>query len=124
MGSACRCGCDDPRGADVHRMVAALATDDVDGAMDAGLLATDGCNGCSSECAMSLAAAREGRRAALAARDRFRAREARLLRRQRERLAKRAPASTASSAAASSLPPAAAAALQRALGRAAGRGRT
>jgi hypothetical protein len=123
-GSACRCGCGDPRGARIHRIVDALALDDMDGAIDAGLLATDACPGCAPACASALAAARDGRRGALAARDRFRARQARLLRRRQERLARRAPVDDAMSSPRASLPPAAAAALQRALAKASGRGRT
>lgn len=121
MDTICRCGCGDPRGTDVHRIVAALALDDVDAALDAGLLATDGCAGCSLECATSLLLARDARRVALAARERFRAHEARLLRRQQERLERRTQAAAATPASTPSLPPAAAAALQRALGKAAGR---
>ena len=122
MGSACRCGCDDPRGAAVHRIVDALALDDVDSAIGAGLLAIEGCSHCSPECTTALLAARDSRRAALAARERFRAREARLLRRQQERMAKRASSTSAAPSSTGSLPPAAAEALQRALGKAAGRG--
>jgi len=123
-GSACRCGCGDPRGAQVHRIVAALALDDLDGAIDAGLLAMDACPSCAPACAGALAAARDGRRGALAARDRFRARQARLLRRRQERLARRAPVDDAVPSPQASLPPAAAAALRRALAKASGRGRT
>jgi len=103
--------------------VAALAVDDVDGAIDAGLLASDGCDGCTPACAMSLAAARDERLAALAARERFRAREARLSRREQERMARRSPAANPTPSPRAALPPAAAAALQRALGKAAGSGR-
>jgi hypothetical protein len=122
-GNPCRCGCRHPGGADAHRIMGTLAIDDVDGAIDGGLLAIDPCPGCSPGCTHALLAARDARRAALAARDRFRARQARLLRRQQERLARRIPAS-GKDAPATSLPPAAAAALQRALGKAAGRDRT
>jgi hypothetical protein len=125
MGSACRCGCDDPRGAEVHRIVAALALDDVDSAIEAGLLASEGCAACSPACMTLLVTARDARRAALAARERFRRREARLLRRQQERTANRAPSTSATpSSSTASLPPAAAEALRRALGKAAGRGPT
>jgi hypothetical protein len=124
MDDACHCGCVDPRGAGIHRMVASLAMDDVDAAIDAGLLMTGGCAGCSTGCTLALLAARDARRTALAARERFRAREARLLRRGQERAAKRGPSTSAAPSPTASLPPAAAAALQRALDRAAGRGRT
>jgi hypothetical protein len=103
--------------------VAALAMDDVDGAIDAGLLASNRCDGCTSGCSMSLAAARDERLAALAARERFRAREARLSRREQERMARRVPAAAATPSPLATLPPAAAAALQRALGKADGSGR-
>jgi hypothetical protein len=122
VGSACRCGCDDPRGSEIHRVVDALALDDVDAAIEAGLLAIDGCASCSPGCTMTLLAARDSRRAALAARERFRAREARLLRRQQERTAKRAHPAGAAPSSTAPLPPAAAEALRRALGKAAGRG--
>jgi len=124
MGDACHCGCADPRGTGIHRMVALLAMDDVDAAIDAGLLMTDGCAGCSTGCTLALLAARDARRAALAARERFHAREARLLGRQRERAAKRGPSTGVAPSPTAPLPPAAAAALQRALDRVAGRGRT
>ena len=74
MDNACRCGCVDPRGADIHRMVGSLALDDVDAAIDAGLLMAEGCAGCSTGCTLALLAARDARRAALLARERFRAR--------------------------------------------------
>ena len=119
---ACRCGCTDPRGDGVHAIVAALAIDDLDAAIDAGLLACDGCGGCAPECTQALVAARDGRRAALAARERFRTREARRARLQQERLARRIPAVVESPTPAS-LPPAAADALQRALAKAASRPR-
>jgi len=122
-GSACRCGCGDPRGAQIHRIVDALALDDLDGAIEAGLLASDACPGCAPECASALAAARDGRGTALAARERFHARQARLLRRSQERLARRAPVDDAMPSPQESLPPAAAAALQRALAKASGHGR-
>lgn len=117
---ACRCGCDDPRGADAHRIVDALASDDIDTAIDAGLLAIEGCAGCSPACTSLLATARDARRAALAARERFRAREARSSRRQQERVARRIPAEAAAASPIAALPPLAAAALQRALDKAAG----
>jgi len=64
--------------------------------------------------------ARESRRAALAARERFRTRQARLARRQLERSLRREAATPQSGAMSASLPPAAAAALARARAKAAG----
>lgn len=95
--------------------MAALAVDDIDRALDAGLLTVEPCDACSPSCATVLLAARGTRLAALAARERFRARAARLLRRQHERALRRVAASPTES-----LPPAAAAALARAKARAAG----
>jgi hypothetical protein len=120
--SCCRCGCNDPRGDAAHALVAAVAVDDLDAAMALGLI--DGHDGPSSSpaCRTALAAVREDRRRALAARDRFRAREARLARRQRERSDRRATGPVPAGAGIASpptLPPAAAAALARAKARAA-----
>ncbi|MEO6137184.1 MAG: hypothetical protein ABIP11_00785 [Luteimonas sp.] len=102
----------------VHAIIAALACDDIDRALDAGLLTVDSCKACSPSCATMLIAARATRLTALAARERYRARAARLLTRQQERSMRR----TAASPMAASLPPAAAAALARAKARAAGHG--
>ena len=121
------CGCSDPAGAPAHRLQAALADDDLDGAMRLGLLeAGNVCPTCSDTCRATLAAARDARHQALAARERFRARAARLARRERERAARRKPvpapdATDSPTPATPSLPPAAAAALARAKARAAGR---
>ena len=121
--TTCRCGCTDPRGDAVHALVAAVATDDLDAAMAMGLIDTDACPSCSPACMTTLTAVRDDRRRALAARDRYRAREARLARRQRERQDRRAtsPVPAADVASPMALPPAAAAALARAKARAAGR---
>jgi len=116
----CRCGCSAAGGSHVHRIVAALACDDLDAAIDAGLLEGDGCANCSPACRAVLREARESRRAALAARERFRARQARLARRQLERLLRCEAATQQSGAMSPSLPPAAAAALARARAKAAG----
>ena len=121
----CRCGCIQRQHAAVHAIVLLLAADDLDAAINAGLLACDACPDCSADCTQSLLAARDARRFALASRDRFRAREARLARRKQERLARRMPALSAPTegpAAPPPLPAAAAAALARAKERAAGRG--
>ena len=114
------CGCDDPRGQSAHRIVDALRVDDVDRALDAGLLDAIACDACAPECRALFAHARGARVTALAARDRFRARNARLERRRAERDARRAPVPTAD-VVKPALPPAAAAALARAKARAAQR---
>ncbi|UHQ18561.1 hypothetical protein LVB87_10120 [Lysobacter sp. KIS68-7] len=118
MVACVQCGCAAADGHAAHRIVAALRVDDLDGAIDAGLLDAIECSACTPACRAALAHAREERHNALAARERFRDRTLRLARRQRERDAKRAPLqATATSAPA--LPPAAAAALARAKARAA-----
>lgn len=116
------CACSDPRGTPSHAVADALARDDLDQAMETGLLAATPCPGCSAACTRRLMAARDARLAALAARERFRAREARLRRRAQERAAGRAPGAAApASGATPALPPAAASALARAKARAAAR---
>ncbi len=118
MSSRCPgCGCTagPAAGADVHAIVAALAVDDLDQAIERGLPACTPCPACAPACQARLVAARDTRLSALAARDRFRARQARLAARAQERAARRAQAAAASP---SALPPAAAAALQRALAKA------
>lgn len=104
------CGC--PADAPSHGLVARLIVDDVDGALDDGLLGTTGCGSCAPECTARLLAERDRRRVALDARERFRARERRLQLRAARREARRAPAAA--------LPDAAAAVLARALARAKG----
>ncbi|WP_223676229.1 hypothetical protein [Novilysobacter selenitireducens] len=103
----------------------ALRIDDVDAAIEGGLLDADAaCPGCSADCTTMIEAARSERLDALAARERYRAREARLQRRAQERAARRTapaavPGTPAGPAAQPALPPAAAAALARAKARAA-----
>jgi len=109
---ACGCGATSP----AHAVAGLLLDDDVDAAIEAGLLQSAPCDACTPACAATLVDARATRLAALAARERFRLREARLARRAARRDAARRPAATAGAAPA--LPPAAAAALQRALARA------
>jgi Na+-translocating ferredoxin:NAD+ oxidoreductase RnfC subunit len=98
---------------------------DLDRAIETGLLEVVPCNGCSDECTALLVAARDARLRALAARERYRARQARLQRRAAERAAARAtPASAATVTTHQpklALPSAAAAALERAKARAAER---
>ncbi|MBU8974998.1 MULTISPECIES: hypothetical protein [unclassified Lysobacter] len=121
----CACGCRDPRGAAVHAINAALRVDDVDRAIEAGLLDRDlQCTSCSDDCRAVLHAARDARSSALAARERYRTRNARLERIARERALKRSvvPSSEATpSAPKPALPSAAAAALARAREKAAQR---
>ena len=100
-----------------HAILAALREDDLDAAIELGLLDALPCPRCTSVCASTLIAARDARLRALAARERFRARERRLARRVAEREAARATAGKQPAA----LPPAAAAALARAKAKAAGR---
>jgi hypothetical protein len=95
-------------------VAAALLEDDLDRALELGLLDAAPCPGCDAACRMRVAAARDARQQALAARERYRARQARLARRAEERAARRADAARSPSA----LPPAAAAALARATARA------
>jgi len=121
---ACVCGCVDPRGATAHAINAALRVDDVDAAIEAGLLDRGiECSACDDECCARLHHARNERITALAARERYRARNERLERRARERAEKRAPAPAVDIAAPtpSALPSAAAAALARAREKAAQR---
>jgi hypothetical protein len=112
------CSCSDIRGANTHAIAAALAEDDIDRAIETGLLAAMPCSGCDDACSARVIAARDARRSALAARDRYRARQARLARRAQERAAARATPVTATPEAKPALPPAAAAALARAKARA------
>ena len=101
----------------VHVILVALREDDIDAAIERGLLDALPCPGCNANCASTLIAARDARLRALAARERFRAREQRLARRAAERDAARTNAARQPAA----LPPAAAAALARAKAKAAGR---
>jgi hypothetical protein len=114
------CGCAHPLGAGAHAIVAALADDDLDQAMTLGLLEQVPCVACTTACTLQLQRARDARLRALAARDRYRARNARLQRRAAERMARRA-AIPATDTHAPALPPAAAAALARAKAKAIGK---
>lgn len=119
------CACRDLRGSAAHAVLAALAGDDLDRAITLGLLDATACPACAPVCASALTHARDARLRALAARERYLARQARLRRRADEQRAKRAPATeTATAATAATLPPAAAAALARAKAKAAGRSST
>jgi hypothetical protein len=109
--------CDCTEAHPAHAILAALREDDLDAALQLGLLEALPCPRCEPACASILVAARDARLRALAARERFRAREARLARRAAEREAARATAARQPAA----LPPAAAAALARAKAKATGR---
>ena len=107
-----------------HAVVAALVEDDLDSAIESGLLGTIHCDTCAPDCQAGLRAARSQRLNALAARERHRARAARLQSRAQERAARRSPApTTARPEARPPLPSAAAAALARAKAKAAERDR-
>ena len=115
------CRCTHVAGTATHAVVGALADDDLDGAIEAGLLHARACEGCTGECTARLIEAREERRRALAARDRYRVRQARLQCRAEERALARMPATASASTTAPALPSTAAAALARAKARAAER---
>ncbi len=118
------CGCDADTGAAAHAIQAALRVDDLDAAIERGLLDIGSdCAGCAASCRGSLQAARGARQRALEARERFRMRDARLTRRRHERDARRLASGTAGPArdVSPGLPPAAAAALERAKAKAASR---
>lgn len=129
--SGCTCANACPVGLQTSALLAALHADDIDRALTLRLLDCTGCGDCSRACAaglpvaQALVAARDERLVALAARERFRARAARLERRAAERAAKRMPAVHAETVVVtpqpSALPSGAAAALARAKARAAER---
>lgn len=128
MSSNCpACGCGDAEHAQAHACRAALLDGDIDRAIGLGLLTRPPCPSCTRDCSDALGHARDMRLAALAARERFRARQQRLERRDRERRAARAPAPVKPDAApvavpaTTALPPAVAALLARAKARAAGK---
>ena len=75
--SSCACGCvaDAPA---AHAIVRALAVDDVDAALEFGLMNVPVCMACADACRARVDAARLERGAAFAARERYRARNARL----------------------------------------------
>ena len=121
---ACVCGCRAAHGDRVHAIAHALATDDLDQAIELGLLLDPplACGNCSAQCTRLMHDARAARLSALAARERFRARNARLERRARERAEQRTPsAPVTQTTSAPALPSAAAAALARARAKAAAR---
>jgi hypothetical protein len=97
-----------------------LQEDDVDAAIEAGLMRYVPCPACDPALAVELIETQRKLSMAWAARDRYLARNARLARRAAERDAKRSPALPEKK---SPLPPAAAAILARAKAKAAERGR-
>jgi len=111
--SSCQCADRHP----AHKILALLADDDQDAALAHGLLVATACPGCGPGCHARLSAAQNVLNDALAARDRHRARAARLARLKAERDAARMPPASAT-APTPSLPPAAADALARALAKA------
>jgi hypothetical protein len=106
--------------ATAQRLLALLRGDDLDAAIEAGLMAFDGFDALPPDERAVIASAQQRLRDAWAARDRYRAREARLARRAAERQAKRVPPRD-DSGKPPPLPPAAAAALARAKAKAAGK---
>lgn len=102
------------------RLLRFLREDDIDAAIEAGLMRYVPCPACDPAAAAELTEAQRKLSMAWAARDRYLARNARLARRAAERDAKRAPAIPERK---SPLPPAAAAVLARAKARAAERGK-
>ncbi len=124
--TVCSCGCTDAAGAAVHAVVVALACDDLDTAIERGLLSDTHCAQCTPACRTLLTQARAARRNALAARERYNVRNARLQQRAQERARQRNAAAPATpdestTAAPPALPSAAAAALARARAKAAQR---
>lgn len=107
MSCCAACGCTAAHAA--HAVASRLWDDDLDGALAAGLLTAEPCPECSTACCASLVRARAERHEALAARERYRRREARIAERK---AARAAPVRTLPSAAADVL----ARALQRARG--------
>lgn len=120
-----RPSCDADCAMHATRLADLLRADEIDAAIESGLMAFIACPQCAqrgdlAEAHARIAAAQQRLGDAWAARDRHRAREARLQRRVAERAARRAPA-TATDTRTPALPPAAAAALARAKARVAGK---
>ena len=99
-------------------LLAALHADDLDAALSLGLLDAQPCPTCTPECSTHLLAARDARRFALAARERYRSRTTRLARIKTEREAARRPHAAPVATQSVALPTAAADALARALAKA------
>lgn len=117
----------DTRGAaDALQLARMLRNDEVDAAIEAGLMTFAPPADMPADRAMTdalriIIAAQQQLRRAWRARERYRARNARLQRRADERAARRASATSTTDGAKPALPPAAAAALARAKARAAGK---
>lgn len=111
--AVCACGCPDPRAVATHAVCVALAAGDLDRAFTLGLMDVAPCPACDVACKAMLHRVQGERAQALAARGRYRQREARLQRLRGER-AQRRTAVAAVVATRAALPPAAAAALARA----------
>ncbi|WP_347247301.1 hypothetical protein [Thermomonas sp.] len=107
----CSCAAD----ATAHRLHRALQEEDWDAALTLGLLQATACPTCTPACTARLLAARDARRFALAARERYRSRTVRLARIKAERDAARRPPPAPAATQAAVLPSAAADALARAL---------
>ncbi len=99
-----------------RHLAALLDADDVDAALDAGLMDFTACENCDAGGAGKIRAAQATLQTVWAARERYRAREARLQRIAGERAARRAPAQVQKTGA---LPASAAAILERAKAKAA-----
>ncbi|HQY49473.1 MAG TPA: hypothetical protein PL007_03815 [Thermomonas sp.] len=110
----CSCAAD----ATVHRLHVALQEEDLDAALALGLLEATACPTCTPACTARLLAARDARRFALAARERYRSRAVRLARIKADRDAARRPPPTPATTQAAALPSSAADALARALAKA------
>ena len=107
-----------------HVVITALRDDNFDGAIESGLLTPIRCDHCTPDCQAELSAARAQRSNALAARERYRARMARMQLRTNERATRRGTTPTTTQPETKqTLPPSAAAALARAKAKAAERGR-
>jgi Na+-translocating ferredoxin:NAD+ oxidoreductase RnfC subunit len=106
-----------------HLVITALLDDDFDRAIESGVLTQMRCDHCTPDCRAMLLTARMQRAKALAARERYRARTARMQLRAHERTTRRGttPATTQLETK-QTLPAAAAAALARAKAKAAERG--
>lgn len=112
---SCSCTAEHP----AHALLAALGEGDLDAALALGLLDAAPCPCCAATCGAPLVEAREARRFALAARQRYRARAERLARIKTERdAARRTTVVTTAQRATPALPAAAADALARALAKA------
>jgi hypothetical protein len=105
-----------------HVVITALRGDDFDRAIELGLLTPIRCDHCTPDCQAMLLTARMQRAKALAARERYRARTARMQLRAHERATRRGTTPATQPETKQTLPAAAAAALARAKAKAAERG--